>query len=130
MVICTLPAAANFTLPDELLTTTAHKPVILDVVYKPASTRLIKQVIIISQIIKYRYSPLFCAKLLYSLTLLSYHAPYHDSLYFVCLFVLGAGHGMPVRARRQYVGGAGGRAIRIVARAPRPQRCHDEGGVR
>jgi shikimate 5-dehydrogenase len=42
-VISTLPAQAGFTLPEELLQTDV-KPVILDVVYKPARTKLIEQV--------------------------------------------------------------------------------------
>jgi pentafunctional AROM polypeptide len=42
LVISTLPAQAGFTLPPRLLET-AVKPVILDVVYKPARTQLIEQ---------------------------------------------------------------------------------------
>lgn len=42
VVISTLPAAAEFTLPERLL---HSKPVILDVVYKPARTALIMQAI-------------------------------------------------------------------------------------
>lgn len=42
VVISTLPAAANFTLPDHIL---PHQPVILDVVYKPVRTSLMEQAI-------------------------------------------------------------------------------------
>ena len=42
LVISTLPAQAGFTLPPRLLET-AVKPVVLDVVYKPARTKLIEQ---------------------------------------------------------------------------------------
>jgi shikimate 5-dehydrogenase len=43
VVISTLPAQAGFTLPLHLLET-ATPPVIFDVVYKPAMTKLIAQV--------------------------------------------------------------------------------------
>ena len=43
VVISTLPALAGFTLPKHLLET-ATPPVIFDVVYKPAMTKLIAQV--------------------------------------------------------------------------------------
>ena len=42
VVISTLPAAANFTLPEYIL---QNKPVILDVVYKPVRTLLMEQAI-------------------------------------------------------------------------------------
>ena len=43
VVISTLPAQVGFTLPPQLLET-ASPPVIFDVVYKPAMTKLIAQV--------------------------------------------------------------------------------------
>ena len=45
MVISTVPASANFTLPSSVL---SQKPVILDVVYKPAKTLLVAQVLAFS----------------------------------------------------------------------------------
>jgi len=40
VIISTLPAQANFTVPDSLLT---NKPIVFDVVYKPARTKLLDQ---------------------------------------------------------------------------------------
>ena len=40
MVICTVPPAAEMTLPEVLY---VNKPVVLDVVYKPPRTKLLEQ---------------------------------------------------------------------------------------
>eukprot|EP00981_Chlorochromonas_danica_P010510 scaffold3243_cov173-Ochromonas_danica.AAC.43 len=41
VLVSTIPAAANFTVPDDLLN--YHRPAVLDVVYKPALTPLLRQ---------------------------------------------------------------------------------------